>query len=138
LLILIICITNYRSIFRLLNKKESEDQAHVYVPAVRKLKTEETPMVLEHRENKIEESSSIEPENLTKASECSINNQKIELMDIESNVDGKNIKDDSVNMLGFSENIDNNTKVTESKKKPILTDEDLNNFKKSISYVSII
>ncbi|XP_025423106.1 tether containing UBX domain for GLUT4 isoform X2 [Sipha flava] len=124
-----------KALLRLLNKKESEDQAHVYVPAVRKLKTEETPMVLGHRENKIEESSSIEPENLTKASECSINNQKIELMDIESNVDGKNIKDDSVNMLGFSENIDNNTKVTESKKKPILTDEDLNNFKKSISYL---
>lgn len=52
-------------------------------------------------------------------------------------IDGTTVKDKSVNMLDCSENIDNNTEVTDSKKKPTLTDDDLNNFKKSISYVSI-
>lgn len=109
----------------------------MYIPTVRKPKIEDIFEVLGHKENKIEESSNVEPENLTKVSESCINNQKPELMDIEPNFDATTIKDSFVNMLDCSKNIDN-TKVTDSKKNPILTDEDLNNFKKSISYVSII
>lgn len=124
--------------FRLLNKKESEDQAHVYVPAERKQKIEESPKILGHKENKFEESSNKEPENITIVNEGGVNNKKSEPMDIQPNVDdGTAIKDESVKMLDGSKNIDN-TEVTDTKKKPILTDDDLNNFKKSISYVRVI
>lgn len=60
-----------------------------------------------------------------------------ESIDIEPNTD---IAEESepINMSTYQKNLDNDPKALDNKKKPTLTNEDLNNFKKSICYVSKI
>lgn len=115
---------------RLLNKKESEDQAHVYVPAARKPKLEESPRFLGHRETNINESSDVESVKVV-----ATNPQ--ESMDIEPNT---NVAEESkpIKMSTDPKNFDIDPKALDGKIKPTLTNEDLDNFKKSISYVSKI
>lgn len=113
---------------RLLNKKESEDQAHIYIPAERKLKFEEPPRRLGHREQTTEISSNIKPKNLVTTNQP-VNDQQQEPMDFELNENETTMK---------YQKTGDATKIVKNKKKPVLTDEDLNNFKNSISYVSKI
>jgi len=58
-----------------------------------------------------------------------------ESMNIESNTD---IAEESepINISTCQKNFDNDSKALDNKKKPTLTNEDLINFNKSISYVS--
>lgn len=119
---------------RLLNKKESEDQAHVYVPAVRKQKFEESSNRLGHKEKSPEISSSVKPEDLIETKH--VNNQQPEPMDIELKPDDSAVKTEPINMSTFQKNTHNDSQAVDNKKRPTLTDEDLDNFKSSISYVS--
>ncbi|XP_060867673.1 tether containing UBX domain for GLUT4 [Metopolophium dirhodum] len=116
-----------KALLRLLNKKESEDQAHVYVPAARKPKLEESPRVLGHKETNTNELSSVES-----AKVVATNPQ--ESMDIEPNSDIAE-ESETINMSTCQKNFDNDPKALDNKKKPTLTNEDLINFKKSISYL---
>lgn len=111
---------------RLLNKKESEDQAHVYVPAARKPKIEEPPRFLGHRE--------INANELAVESPKIVETNPLESMDIEPNSDDIAEKSESMHQ----KNLDGEFKAKDNNKKPTLSDEDLNNFKNSISYVSKI
>ncbi|XP_060842110.1 tether containing UBX domain for GLUT4 [Rhopalosiphum padi] len=117
-----------KALLRLLNKKESEDQAHVYVPAVRKPKLEEAPRVLGHKETKTNASPSVESANVTTTGPQ-------ETMDIEPTTDETVEKSEPINMSSYQKNLDNDSKEKDSNKKPTLSNEDLNNFKKSISYL---
>lgn len=116
-----------KALLRLLNKKESEDQAHVYVPAARKPKLEESPRILGHKETNTNELSSVES-----AKVVATNPQ--ESMNIESNTD---IVEESepINISTCQKSFDNDSKALDNKKKPTLTNEDLINFNKSISYL---
>lgn len=116
---------------RLLNKNESEDQAHIYIPAERKQKIEEPPRCLGFGEKATEITTNNESQNLfiTKQGENEQHPMDFEL-------DKKSIVMESVNMETNNKNSDDIIVVT--KKKPILTEEDINNFKSSISYVSTI
>lgn len=117
-----------KALLRLLNKKESEDQAHIYVPAERKPKIEEPPKRLGFREKATEISpNNPEPRNLiiTKQAE---NEQP---MDFE--LDNKSTVMKAENMS--KNNSDDNVNSVDTKKKPTLTEEDLNHFKNSISYL---
>lgn len=107
---------------RLLNKKESEVQAHVYIPSERKPKIEESPRYLGHGQIS-ETSSSVQSSNLIKQFK---NRQQQESMDIELNSDDKTTKTEPINK----------TVTVDKKKKPVLTDKDLSDFKNSITYVS--
>lgn len=113
----------------MINKKESEDQAHVYVPAARKPKFEEPPRRLGEGSSEI--SLSVDTEDLIKTKH--VNNEQ-EPMDIKS--DDTDVKTEPINMSTLQNNIDNNSQTVNDKKKPTLTNEDLDNFKSSISYVS--
>lgn len=62
------------------------------------------------------------------------NDNQNEPMDVELNPD-KAKKTDPVDM-STDKNLDDQTKVIDCKKKHTISDEDLNNFKNSISYVS--
>lgn len=114
---------------RLLNKKESVDQAHVYVPPERKPKFEETPRCLGQKINEI--SSNVESKN--EIIKEPINDQQ-KSMDVELNVDSAVVKDQPINMSIQK----NDAKIIEKNIKPTLSNEDLKNFKNSISYVSQI
>lgn len=125
----------------MLNKKESEDQAHVYIPTERKPKIEEpSPRRLGHGETF---PTAAAPQN-SEAKNVAIAEQPInqqDLMDIGSDVNGTDTTVDNESILKSTHkrNLDdNNIKAVESKKKPTLTDEDLKNFNDSISYVSKI
>lgn len=59
-------------------------------------------------------------------------------MDIEPNTDDIAEKSEYINMSTSQKNLDYESKAKENDKKPTLTNEDLNNFKNSISYVSKI
>jgi len=59
-------------------------------------------------------------------------------MDIEPTTDETVEKSEPINMSSYQKNLDNDSKEKDSNKKPTLSNEDLNNFKKSISYVSKI
>lgn len=124
-------------IFRLLNKKESEDQAHVYIPAERKPKFEEPPRILGHGNLKSEIPKNLEPEQNLIITQQSEDDQLPEPMDIEINEDCTVENIQPITMSTFQKDQDNN-KVEDEKKKPTLTNEDLENFKKSISYVGKI
>ncbi|KAL5243257.1 hypothetical protein ACI65C_010667 [Semiaphis heraclei] len=110
-------------LLRLLNKKESEDQAHVYVPAARKPKIEEPPRFLGHRE--------INANELAVESPKIVETNPLESMDIEPNSDDIAEKSESMHQ----KNLDGEFKAKDNNKKPTLSDEDLNNFKNSISYL---
>lgn len=124
-------------IFRLLNKKESEDQAHVYVPAERKPKLEEAPRSLGHGKLKPEIPNSLEPEQNVITPQQSVDDQLPEPMDVEINEDHTAENTQPITKSTFQNNLENN-KVEDENKKPTLTNEVLENFKKSISYVSKI
>lgn len=117
-----------KALLRLLNKKEFEDQAHVYVPAARKPKLEEPPRSLGHRETNTNELSSVES---TKA--VSTNLQ--ESMDVDPNTDDIAEESEPINISTYQKNLDIDSEVIDNKKKPTLSNEDLNNFKNSISYL---
>jgi len=61
-----------------------------------------------------------------------------ESMDIEPNTDDKAEKSERINMSTYQKNLDNEFQTKDNNKKPTLSNEDLNNFKNSISYVSKI
>lgn len=114
---------------RLLNKRESEDQAHFYVPQERKPKNEESPEQSKKNINKILPDNSVI---IKRVNEVPKND---ELMNTNSNMDDMTVKIESMDTIESPKNYcDINT--TTNKKTP--TDEDLNNFKNSISYVSTI
>lgn len=115
---------------RLLNKKESADQAHVYVPPERKPKFEEISRCLGKTVNEI----SLNVESKNEISKEPIIDQQ-EPMDVQLNVDSTVIKDSSINSSTIQKN---DAKIIEKNIKPTLSNEDINNFKKSISYVSKI
>jgi len=60
-----------------------------------------------------------------------------ESMEIEPNTDNTAEKSEPINMSTYQKNLDNDPKAID-KNKPTLTNEDLINFKNSISYVSKI
>lgn len=57
-------------------------------------------------------------------------------MDIDINADSSAVKNEPVNESTFQKNTDDNSQAVDNKKRPTLTNEDLDNFKNSISYVS--
>lgn len=57
-------------------------------------------------------------------------------MDVEINTDDSAVKTESINKSTFQKNTDDNNQAVDNKKRPTLTNEDLDNFKNSISYVS--
>lgn len=116
---------------RLLNKKESADQAHVYVPAERKPKFEEPFKQLEQPITEISPSIESTNEIITKEP---INDEQ-EPMGVNLKADSIIVKEQPINMSTFQQN---NTLTIDKNTKPKLTNEDLNNFRKSISYVSKI
>jgi len=61
-----------------------------------------------------------------------------ETMDIEPNTNNIVEKSEPINMSTDKNNLDNVSKSKDNNKKPTLSNEDLNNFKNSISYVSKI
>lgn len=117
-----------KALLRLLNKKESEDQAHVYVPAARKPKLEEPPRVLGHKETNTNVLPNAESANFMATSSQ-------ETMDIEPNANNIVEKSEPINMSTDKNNLDNVSKSKDNNNKPTLSNEDLNNFKNSISYL---
>lgn len=61
-----------------------------------------------------------------------------ETMDIEPNANNTIEKSEPINMSTYQNNLNNISKSKDNNKKPTLSNEDLNNFKNSISYVSKI
>jgi len=59
-------------------------------------------------------------------------------MDIEPNANNTVEKSEPINMSTYQNNLDDVSKSKDTNKKPTLSNEDLNNFKNSISYVSKI
>ncbi|XP_025204254.1 tether containing UBX domain for GLUT4 isoform X2 [Melanaphis sacchari] len=118
-----------KALLRLLNKKEFEDQAHIYVPAARKPKLEEPPKVLDRKEiSTINALPNAEFSNVMATSPQ-------ETKDIETNTNDTVEKSEPINMSTYQKNLDNDPKAKDSNKKPTLSNEDLNNFKNSISYL---
>jgi len=121
-----------KALLRLLNKTESKDQAHVYVPAERKPKLEESLNRLGHGEKATNKFPSVEPSNLVEAKQ---NDPQQTPMDFELNENSTAVKSQPIIESECQNYLDNNTKTTNNKTKPTLTDEDLNNFKNSITYL---
>lgn len=118
---------------RLLNKKGSENQAHVYTPAERKPKLEEP---FRNRDKTPEKHTSVEPENLITTKQSENYQQGEELMDFELNTNSTTIKNEPTVTSVFQENLVNDSKTVDKIKETTLTNEDIISFKNSVSYVS--
>lgn len=116
-----------------MNKKESEDQAHIYVPAERKPKFEEP---VRNIDLKVIDKPLSDPSKYLNTTKPLVNDQNIEkLMNTDINTDSIASKIEPMDISTSQENL-NNCTVLNNKNKPILSNEDLINFKNSISYVS--
>lgn len=123
-----------------MNKKESEDQAHVYVPTERKPKVEEPPRRLGHKEQPLEisQDAEAEAEDLITIKQP-VNDVQQEPMDIGLDVDNSAVVEPKhIDESTYQKNLNNDTEHVDKNKKSCLTDEDFNNFERTISYVSKI
>ncbi|VVC28049.1 Hypothetical protein CINCED_3A012952 [Cinara cedri] len=119
-----------KALLRLLNKRESEDQAHVYVPQERKPKLEESTD--EHINKKI---SKISPDNSITIKHPIIkekNSMNDEPMDTEMDSDDVAVKTKPIDKIKCLKNLND---INTSTNKKTISNEDLEHFKNSISYL---
>ncbi|XP_050425420.1 tether containing UBX domain for GLUT4 [Adelges cooleyi] len=116
-----------KALLRLLNKSESVEQAHVYVPPERKPKIEESSQRLGHRERSpIDQSNNLG--NLEKLKEEVQQNQETTDINIPP-------KTEAIDTCATNKTIENKDKKNKKDINPKLSDEDLNNFKSTIKYL---
>lgn len=121
-----------------MNKKESENQAHVYIPTERKPKVEEPPRRLGHKEKPLEIPQDAEAENLIMPKQPA-NDVQQEPMDTGLDVDNSaGVEPELIDESMYQRNLNSDSERVKKNKKNCLTDEDFSNFERTISYVSKI